>query len=52
MKKENLQWHPAFAAALRLTFQEETVCENKKIGYIFRGYNVIEYKSPEDNVQS
>ena len=23
MKKENLQWHPAFAAALRLTFQEE-----------------------------
>ena len=23
MKKENLQWHPAFVAALRITFQEE-----------------------------
>ena len=23
MKKENLQWHPAFVAALRITFQDE-----------------------------
>lgn len=23
MKKEKLQWHPAFTAALRVTFQEE-----------------------------
>lgn len=78
MKKENLQWHPAFAAALRLTFQEEReelqileeyslskspprmdalilkksphVKIKKKIGHIFRGYNIIEYKSPEDNL--
>lgn len=78
MKKENLQWHPAFAAALRITFQEEReelqileeyslsksppridalilkksphVKIKKKIGHIFRGYNIIEYKSPEDNL--
>lgn len=78
MKEENLQWHPAFAAALRLTFQEEReelqileeyslsksppridalilkksphVKIKKKIGHIFRGYNIIEYKSPEDNL--
>ncbi len=78
MEKENLQWHPAFAAALRLTFQEEReelqileeyslsksppridalilkksphVKIKKKIGHIFRGYNIIEYKSPEDNL--
>lgn len=23
MKNENLQWHPAFVAALRITFHEE-----------------------------
>lgn len=78
MKKENLQWHPAFVAALRITFQEEIeelqileeyslsksppridalilkknpqVKLKKKIGQIFRGYNIIEYKSPEDSL--
>ena len=78
MKKENLQWHPAFVAALRITFQDEIeelqileeyslsksppridalilkknpqVKLKKKIGQIFRGYNIIEYKSPEDSL--
>lgn len=78
MKNENLQWHPAFVAALRITFHEEMeylqileehslsksppridalvlkkspeIIIKKKIGQIFRGYNIIEYKSPEDNL--
>lgn len=76
MKNENLQWYPAFVAALRITFHEEMeylqileeyslsksppridalvlkkspeIIIKKKIGQIFRGYNIIEYKSPED----
>lgn len=78
MKNENLQWHSAFVAALRITFHEEMeylqileeyslsksppridalvlkkspeIIIKKKIGQIFRGYNIIEYKSPEDNL--
>ncbi len=76
MSKEKLQWHPAFAAALRITLSEEMqylelqeeyllskappkidilvvkklkeIAIRKKIGRIFRGHNIIEYKSPED----
>lgn len=78
MKNENLQWHPAFVAALRITFLEDMdylqileeyslsksppridalilkkspgIMIKKKIGQIFRRYNIIEYKSPEDNL--
>lgn len=76
MGKDKLQWHPAFAAALRITLSEEMkylelqeeyllskappkidilvikklreIAIQKKIGRIFRGHNIIEYKSPED----
>ncbi len=76
MSKEKLQWHPAFAAALRIMLSEEMqylelqeeyllskappkidilvvkklkeIAIRKKIGRIFRGHNIIEYKSPED----
>ncbi len=76
MSEEKLQWHPAFAAALRITLSDEMeyldlreeyllskappkidvlvikklkeVSIQKKIGRIFRGHNIIEYKSPED----
>lgn len=78
MSKEKLQWHPAFAAALRITLSEEMqylelqeeyllskappkidilvvkkrkeIAIRKKIGRIFRGHNIIEYKSPEDSL--
>lgn len=78
MSKEKLQWHPAFAAALRITLSEEMqylelqeeyllskappkidilvvkkrkeIAIQKKIGRIFRGHNIIEYKSPEDSL--
>lgn len=78
MNNEKLQWHPAFAAALRITLQEEMqylelqeehllskkppqidvlilkkvkeITLKKKIGRIFRGHNIIEYKSPEDKL--
>lgn len=78
MSKEKLQWHPAFAAALRITLSEEMqylelqeeyllskappkidilvvkklkeIAIRKKIGRIFRGRNIIEYKSPEDSL--
>lgn len=78
MSKEKLQWHPAFAAALRITLSEEMqylelqeeyllskappkidilvvkklkeIAIRKKIGKIFRGHNIIEYKSPEDSL--
>lgn len=79
MNNEKLQWHPAFAAALRITLQEEMqylelqeehllskkppqidalilkkvkeITLKKKIGRIFRGHNIIEYKSPEDKLR-
>ena len=78
MSKEKLQWHPAFAAALRITLSEEMqylelqeeyllskappkidilvvkkrkeIAIRKKIGRVFRGHNIIEYKSPEDSL--
>lgn len=78
MSKEKLQWHPVFAAALRITLSEEMqylelqeeyllskappkidilvvkkrkeIAIQKKIGRIFRGHNIIEYKSPEDSL--
>ena len=78
MNNEKLQWHPAFAAALRITLQEEMkylelqeeyllskkppqidvlilkkvkeITLKKKIGQIFRGHNIIEYKSPDDTL--
>lgn len=76
MEKGKLQWHPGFAAALRITFESESeyleiheeyplskkplqidvliirklkdVMIQKSIGRIFRGHNIIEYKSPDD----
>ena len=76
MGQKKNQWHPAFAAAMRmelrengddLTFEEEHLLSKKplqtdmliikndkkveiknRIGKIFRRYNVIEYKSPQD----
>lgn len=78
MNNEKLQWHPAFAAALRITLQDEMkylelqeeyllskkppqidvlilkkvkeISLKKKIGQIFRGHNIIEYKSPDDTL--
>ena len=78
MNNEKLQWHPAFAAALRITLQDEMkylelqeeyllnkkppqidvlilkkvkeITLKKKIGQIFRGHNIIEYKSPDDTL--
>lgn len=78
MNNEKLQWHPAFAAALRITLQDEMkylelqeeyllskkppqidvlilkkvkeISLKKKIGQIFRGHNIIEYKSPNDTL--
>ena len=78
MNNEKLQWHPAFAAALRITLQNEMkylelqeeyllskkppqidvlilkkvkeITLKKKIGQIFRGHNIIEYKSPDDTL--
>jgi len=78
MNNEKLQWHPAFAAALRITLQNEMkylelqeeyllskkppqidvlilkkvkeITLKKKIGQIFRGHNIIEYKSPYDTL--
>lgn len=78
MNNEKLQWHPAFAAALRITLQDEMkylelqeeyllskkppqidvlilkkvkeITLKKKIGQIFRGHNIIEYKSPNDTL--
>lgn len=78
MKNENLQWHPAFSAALRITLGDEMqyldmleeyplskkppqidvlvikklkdIAIKKKIGRIFRGHNIIEYKSPKDHL--
>lgn len=76
MGQKKNQWHPAFAAAMRmelkdnvedLIFEEEHLLSKKplqmdmliikndrnvdianRIGKIFRKYNVIEYKSPQD----
>lgn len=76
MVEGKLQWHPAFAAVLRIEFEEEIanldileehtlskkpmqidvlilkkekkIPIKKNIGCIFRTYNLIEYKSPED----
>ena len=76
MGRKKNQWHPAFAAAIRmelqdngddLEFEEEHLLSKKplqmdmliikkhsdveiknRIGKIFRKYNVIEYKSPQD----
>lgn len=76
MKDGKLQWHPAFAAVLRIELEDEinkldimdeymlskkpmqidivVIKKEKKakikknIGRIFRTYNIIEYKSPDD----
>lgn len=78
MEDGKLQWHPAFAAALRIELEDEmekldiqdeytlskkpmqidvlVVKKEKKepirknIGRIFRTYNIIEYKAPDDYV--
>lgn len=76
MGQKKNQWHPAFAAAMRmelkdngddLTFEEEHLLSKKplqmdmliikndknvemknRIGKIFKRYNIVEYKSPQD----
>ena len=76
MEQKKNQWHPGFAAAIRmelkedrerLLFEEEHLLSKKplqmdmliiqnrnnikiknKIGQIFRKYNIVEYKSPDD----
>ena len=76
MGQKKNQWHPAFAAAMRmelkengndLIFEEEHLLSKKplqmdmliikndrnveiknRIGKIFRRYNIVEYKSPQD----
>ncbi len=78
MGQKKNQWHPAFAAAMRmelkdngndLIFEEEHLLSKKplqmdmliikndknvemknRIGKIFRRYNIIEYKSPQDTM--
>lgn len=78
MEDGKLQWHPAFAAALRIELEDEAdhldieeehmlskkpmqidvlVVKKetnkplkKNIGRIFRTYNIIEYKAPDDYV--
>lgn len=78
MEQKKNQWHPGFAAAIRmelkenregLTFEEEHPLSKKplqidmliikneknvkiknKIGRIFRRYNIVEYKSPDDSM--
>ena len=50
---DKIQWHPAFDAALQidvLVKNEKDVKIKKNIGRIFRQYNIIEYKSPDDKL--
>ena len=76
-KDDNIQWHPAFDAALQIELGDEAkylefesehmltkkpmqidvlvkndkhVKIQKNIGRIFRQYNIIEYKSPKDDL--
>lgn len=78
MKEANLQWHPAFVAAMDLEFEqnradlkfekeynlntkpleidllvikkEASIQITSEIGKLFKGYNIVEYKSPEDHL--
>ena len=78
MSDTKIQWHPGFAAAMDLEFEEnrsDLIYEKKynlntkpleidllvikkdagvrmvnEIGKLFRGHNIVEYKSPEDHM--
>jgi len=76
--KTNIQWHPAFTAAMDLEFiqnrndliyekeynlntkpleidllvikKDAAVHISNEIGYLFKGHNIVEYKSPDDHL--
>ena len=52
--KRILQWHPAFCAGMQIDLliikKQGSRRIRKNIGRIFRGHNIMEYKSPTDTL--